>query len=756
MSELSGNRGSPVAEWPPDEEVIAAAGGVGFGCMEMVASDDAMRRAGKLDINKPLNGTDLHIPPVLRYLHPKLTGKSYIQCRKDPLFLYKTATICEPCYLVYAEFTTMLLRMGGDLNKILAPDPAALRTLQESSVSTSNTRPSSADWRAMSSVHRSTDSVSHGRDKFQPSKNHTMAKRASIGLRSSDARQQPNIPRAIRKIDDAEPLQTQYSVDSYGSMMQIPSHINTQMSLNRSATMGQLGNSQTFGGSSDAFGSLGNNYYGSSGAEAADLSSIIKEREKHFFNEIATNPQLKSQHPLMHLISAQQKLKMADDSSGIMASKGRTHKMPLFGTKYGQQTDGKYEPLDVIYGKEQPYMFKGERILPSEYKRQKQEKIELAKKAKNDRLRRKQARNAELYGTGSMESSLNMEGSLSPGNSVLGSTALAASLDGEVVNLFDEAEVPGGDITSTKSAKKHRDFLRDTLRQLEVEVDKSASFLPGGEFHQENKEKGSKKKDASSKASAAAVLSSKVQEGVSKAVGPMAAINVMKPDVASKISVKSGDKNAATAQSSLSQPSSNAEEGKSGSVGMGVVIQATPSAIMSASEGEGGDDNLDSFFKLAAAGGMPQRIEAKSAGLRDLRTADSSRPSTTATGRRDDVREGLESRELGLDAIGSMGLGPTSPVQFESKSLPRIASDGELLEMAAHAHSNSNGGHSQSVKEHSEPHSGTHAHRQTEIVSASASNSAIDVMESDSSTAHLLTQWGADSVHNGGKSESLL
>ena len=41
-----------------------------------------------------------------------------------------------------------------------------------------------------------------------------------------------------------------------------------------------------------------------------DVNAMIAEREKNFFAEVSLNPQLKDQHPLMHLITSQQKPRM--------------------------------------------------------------------------------------------------------------------------------------------------------------------------------------------------------------------------------------------------------------------------------------------------------------------------------------------------------------------------------------------------------------------------------------------------------------
>lgn len=134
--------------WPPDAQLIEAAGGVGFGCLYITDVGEMMTPQQVMHYTKQRYVRDLRIPPVLHNIHYKLALKSFERCKFDPLFLYKTVQVCEPCYLVYAEFTTMLLRMGQDLTKLLTPDPAAAPLLERSSLD----RPSSADWRAISTA----------------------------------------------------------------------------------------------------------------------------------------------------------------------------------------------------------------------------------------------------------------------------------------------------------------------------------------------------------------------------------------------------------------------------------------------------------------------------------------------------------------------------------------------------------------------------------------------------------------------------
>ena len=448
MTEICANQHTTVLDWPPDPDIVEAAGGIGFGCLEMVSDDDVLLKNSKLHLNRPLEADELRIPPILRYLHPKLSGTAYFKCRKDPLFLYKTCTVCEPCFLVFAEFTTMLLRMGGDLSKLLTPDPAAVNSLNSMGGSmstagsmTNGTRPSSADWRAMSTVTRSQSMGSMKNSKeFNPSANHRQAKQTAIGLRSGDGRRAPNMPRTIRKPKDVGPL-----VGGGGS-----SQLN--QSLGRSSSMNQMNASQT---------SIAN---GTSFVETDDISQMVEERERNFFKEISQNPQLKDQHPLMHLISAQQKLKLVDEMSGTLMSKAASKKESIFGTSYGKQGPDKYEKYG-IYKVEQPYIMKGEIIKPSTYLKIKNEEKEARLFAKAERIRRKKDRVAS------------MKANMTANEGELKEVVVGMGVHGGMDLLANE-ETSVKDITNTKSAKKHRDFLRDVLADVEHEIiDSSAYFV---------------------------------------------------------------------------------------------------------------------------------------------------------------------------------------------------------------------------------------------------------------------------------------
>ncbi|KAG5189969.1 hypothetical protein JKP88DRAFT_142705, partial [Tribonema minus] len=96
---------SGTVQWPPAPEIIAAAGGVGFGAAAaMLSSGDPPAAARAITLE------DVTIPPVIRALHPRLAADAYARHRRDPLFLYKCAEVCERCYLAYAGLASAAFR----------------------------------------------------------------------------------------------------------------------------------------------------------------------------------------------------------------------------------------------------------------------------------------------------------------------------------------------------------------------------------------------------------------------------------------------------------------------------------------------------------------------------------------------------------------------------------------------------------------------------------------------------------------------
>ncbi|TMW56393.1 hypothetical protein Poli38472_006403 [Pythium oligandrum] len=109
-------------EWPPDERLIKAAGGVGFGILPFC---ERMPSAGLSATS--LQARNLVIPPVIQYLHPTLTVEDFERHRLDPIFLHRPVAVCERCCLVYADYMTLAL----EANTLRSTAPAILRPQRE-------------------------------------------------------------------------------------------------------------------------------------------------------------------------------------------------------------------------------------------------------------------------------------------------------------------------------------------------------------------------------------------------------------------------------------------------------------------------------------------------------------------------------------------------------------------------------------------------------------------------------------------------
>jgi hypothetical protein len=198
-----------------------------------------------------------------------------------------------------------------------------------------------------------------------------------------------------------------------------------------------------------------------------DIHALIAEREKAFFREISLNPQLKDQHPLMHLISAQQKLKMVDQQSGILNTKSSSQKKSIFGTEYGKQAGDNFNRYK-LYEEEQPCILNGKPMLLSELRKQKQlEKVERAERKK----RKKLAKLKELKGLSFSEEA---KGSL--GGADESSVAEVAAIDEDTT---EEAALSHLQKVKELGAKQHYGFLQRTLQQIEGSVAVIANPSPG-------------------------------------------------------------------------------------------------------------------------------------------------------------------------------------------------------------------------------------------------------------------------------------
>lgn len=201
-----------------------------------------------------------------------------------------------------------------------------------------------------------------------------------------------------------------------------------------------------------------------------DIHALIAEREKAFFREISLNPQLKDQHPLMHLISAQQKLKMVDQQSGILNSKASSQKKSIFGTEYGKQAGDNFNRYK-LYEEEQPCILNGKPVLLSELRKEKQlEKIERAERKK----RKKLAKLKELKGLSSEDA----KGEV--GGADAATIAEIAAIDEDTA---EEAALSHLQSVKESGAKKHYGFLQKTLQQIEGSVAAVTNSSSSGKFY---------------------------------------------------------------------------------------------------------------------------------------------------------------------------------------------------------------------------------------------------------------------------------
>ncbi|CAM9723289.1 unnamed protein product, partial [Chrysoparadoxa australica] len=242
---------SGTVEWPPSPEILVACGGVGFGDTEAEVVED--KTTGSLRITPE----SVTIPPVIRALHPKLAADSYSRHRNDPLFLYKTASVCEDCFLVYAELASLAFR---------APNRSAISSHTMSTSFTADPRNQSFQ---RSKVEDSTwRPIAVERSKAK-SKKLAMNKTAP----SMSTQNIPVVPDAVRRQEDTIAMTMSRSMPSFQSS-QLPSP-DDEVPMT--------------------------------------MEEIIKSREDEFFRDIGADQSMKSSHPLMHLVTSQRKL----DSLGV-------------------------------------------------------------------------------------------------------------------------------------------------------------------------------------------------------------------------------------------------------------------------------------------------------------------------------------------------------------------------------------------------------------------------------------------------------
>lgn len=501
--------------WPPDPEVLQATGNVGFGCMQLDNDEDFRPNTSSSSSHRHTSQSapstahggghrrtmtikhkkvrDVLIPPVLAYLHTRLTPETFERCKSDPLFQNKTVMVCEDCYLVYAEFATMMLRMGENLKKLLLPDARQLdasSSMLSGGPSSAGTlkRPSSADWRAISTAALSTaqgsqDGGLHGvsrggtRGDTRAMRHEQQARERAIGLRTSDTRQQPALPSMVRSASESASLtQSQHvpawalhtapagggrhsPVPFHGGRLEQDSLLSTAQlpqSTPHAATM-----THTFSAADTAASApdTASPDAKSFTYDANAVHSLIAERERQFFKEISLNPQLRDHHPLQHMLHAQQKLKLVDEQSGVLMNKAAQQSESIFGTRYGRQGQDQHDRY-TMYATEVPYALHGEIILPSQLKVRTHQRLQAKKRKKQEALQRflEQQRREEEAQLEQLHRQQQEKDAVAK--------ALAAASSSKASLASSSAKKAAAVDPAVVSSQHYRDFLKDSLQKI--------------------------------------------------------------------------------------------------------------------------------------------------------------------------------------------------------------------------------------------------------------------------------------------------
>lgn len=217
---------------------------------------------------------DEQIPPILRAVHPRLTGKLFRKFRHDPVFMYKTCSVCESCFLQHAEYANTSLVVGPSLSSFLKPGTQIPPT--------SNRRTRRQDeeaWKSLSAFHQRSQSPTT--TKAPPGSTTTTAATSQLEARTTPAvvRPPPEFPATITT-----------STEFRQSMQHdfVPVFTAT-----------------------------------TSPSSTVDVQSLIAQREQQYFNELAKNKNAKTHHPLQHLVTTQRKLLAAEQQTGLKRSPGK-------------------------------------------------------------------------------------------------------------------------------------------------------------------------------------------------------------------------------------------------------------------------------------------------------------------------------------------------------------------------------------------------------------------------------------------------
>lgn len=305
------------------------------------------------------------------------------------------------------------------------------------------------------------------------------ARERAIGLRTSDARQQPALPSMVRSASESASLTQSQHVPAWalhtapaggGRQSPMPFHGGRleQDSLLSTAQLPQstphaTTMTRTFSAADTAAASAPDTASPDAKSftyDANAVHSLIAERERQFFKEISLNPQLRDHHPLQHMLHAQQKLKLVDEQSGVLMNKTAQQSESIFGTRYGRQGQDQHDRY-TMYAAEVPYALHGEIVLPSQLKIRTQQRLQAKKRKKQEALQRflEHQRREEEAQLEQLHRQQQEKDAVAKALAASSSSkaSLASSSAAKKAAAVDPAVV---------SSQHYRDFLKDSLQKI--------------------------------------------------------------------------------------------------------------------------------------------------------------------------------------------------------------------------------------------------------------------------------------------------
>lgn len=287
-------------EWPPDERLVQAAGGVGFGILHCFEKGSIVKKPNRVpgggdttmlssSPSGSLTRKELVIPPVIQYLHPNFSIEDFERHRQDPIFLHKPVAVCESCCLVYSDYTTTSL----EVNSIRQSAPAILRPHCELSDAKKRLDPLNPLAVALSGAGTGNGKLSSSSPPTSLKKGSRMDTKkppasAWKPISASDKAQKTKSYGNNNNFigSEASKAPTRSTMSSWPSAPQLPQRIDSFEEIHAAnfsdLEPGSLGSSQS--------------------------ASVLQKREETFFRELHQQKDLERGHPLHHMLESATRL----------------------------------------------------------------------------------------------------------------------------------------------------------------------------------------------------------------------------------------------------------------------------------------------------------------------------------------------------------------------------------------------------------------------------------------------------------------